>query len=85
MTSSPVKWSKGNYLYVLKGRYLYRVHSSEFFTRAFYSEPFRKGSVHGRLPVSYDPSFDKWAIDESGRTIVLLKNGGNRHCPLSGS
>ncbi len=70
-----VKWSKGNYLYVLKGRYLYRVHSSEFFTRAFYSEPFRKGSVHGRLPVSYDPSFDKWAIDESGRTIVLLKNG----------
>ncbi|MDC7240150.1 MAG: polysaccharide deacetylase family protein, partial [Spirochaetales bacterium] len=72
-----VQWKKGNYLYILKGRYLYRVHSSEFFTRSFYSDSFRRGSIHGRLNLPYDPQFDSWALDEGGRNLVLVKDGRN--------
>ncbi len=72
-----VQWAPGNYLYVLKNRIVYRIHSSEFFTRSFYSDPFRKGVVWGRIPVPYDPVFDRYSIDGKGQNIFLEKNGRN--------
>jgi peptidoglycan/xylan/chitin deacetylase (PgdA/CDA1 family) len=68
-------WSSSNYLYVVRDRSLYRVHSSEFFTRSFYSDPFRSGSVWARLPLAFEPAFDSYSIDGEGRSIFLLKNG----------
>jgi len=70
-----IQWEQGNYLYVLKDRLVYRIHSSEFFTRSFYSDPFRKGVVWGKIPISYDPAFDRFSIDRRGQNIFLLKNG----------
>ena len=68
-------WSSSNYLYVVRGRSLYRIHSSEFFTRSFYSDPFRSGSVWARLPLDFEPAFDQYSIDTDGRNLFLLKNG----------
>ena len=70
-----VSWGSSNYLYVIRDRSLYRVHSSEFFTRSFYSDPFRSGSVWASLPVPFEPAFDRYSIDPEGRRIFLLKNG----------
>lgn len=69
-----VQWKEGNYLYILKDRLMYRIHSSEFFTRSFYSEPFRRGTVRGRIPVEYDPVFDSYELDRSGNNLFLIKN-----------
>lgn len=70
-----VQWKAGNYLYILKERHLYRIHSSEFFTRSFYSEPFRRGTVRGRIPVNYDPVFDSYELNDGGTNLFLIKNG----------
>ncbi len=67
-------WSSSNYLYVIRERSLYRIHSSEFFARSFYSDPFRSGSVWARLPLAFEPAFDRYSIDGEGKKIFLLKN-----------
>lgn len=72
-----IQWKDGNYLFILKDRHMYRLHSSEFFTRSFYSEPFRRGTVRGRLPVEYNPVFDSFEMDSSGNNLLLIKNGQN--------
>ncbi|WP_168203325.1 polysaccharide deacetylase family protein [Oceanispirochaeta crateris] len=70
-----IQWKSGNYLYILSDKLLYRVHSSEFFTRSFYSDPFRKGVVWSRIPVSFDPVFDRYSLDRDGKRLFLIKNG----------
>jgi len=70
-----IQWVDGNYLFVLKDRLIYRIHSSEFFTRSFYSDPFRRGGVWARIPVQYDPAFDKFSIDRKGDSIFFEKKG----------
>ena len=69
-----VCWGPGNYLYMMSGKLLFRLHSSEFFTRSFYSDPFQKGTVWGRIPVSFDPRFDDFVINPSGTAIFLVKD-----------
>ncbi|OQY33626.1 MAG: hypothetical protein B6241_07445 [Spirochaetaceae bacterium 4572_59] len=69
-----VSWSPGNYLYMICSSLLYRLHSSEFFTRSFYADPFQKGSVWGRLPVEFNPVFDSYTINPEGSAIFLLKD-----------
>lgn len=69
-----VSWSQGNYLYMISGSLIYRLHSSEFFTRSFYADPFQKGSVWGRIPVEFDPVFDSYTINPEGSIIFLIKD-----------
>ncbi len=72
-----VCWGQGNYLYLISDNLIYRLHSSEFFTRSFYADPFHKGSVWGRIPIHYDPLFDGFAINPSGTDIFVDKD--DRH------
>ncbi len=67
-------WGLGNYLYLFSGKLLYRLHSSEFFTRSFYADPFQKGSVWGRIPLAFDPQFDQFSVSPRGDAVFLYRD-----------
>ena len=67
-------WGPGNYLYLFSGKLLYRLHSSEFFTRSFYADPFQKGAVWGRIPLAFDPHFDQFAISPRGESVFINRD-----------
>ena len=69
-----VSWGLGNYLYLFSGKLIYRLHSSELFTRSFYADPFQKGAVWGRIPILFDPLFDSFRISPSGTAVYLIKD-----------
>ncbi len=78
-------WGKGNYLYLFSGKLIYRVHSSEFFTRSFYADPFQKGAVWGRIPLAFDPLFDSFTINGTGSSVFIVRDGRDGFVfPLSG-
>jgi len=62
---------------MISGQLVFRLHSSEFFTRSFYADPFQKGSVWGRLPVSFDPNFDRFSLSPSAESLFLIKDDSN--------
>ncbi|MBN2441605.1 MAG: polysaccharide deacetylase family protein [Spirochaetales bacterium] len=72
-----VSWADKNTLYYIKGTFVYKILSSEFFSRAFYKDVLRIGTVSGKIPFDFDPNFDTFWIGPDGKKILLSKEGRN--------
>ncbi|GHV94533.1 polysaccharide deacetylase [Spirochaetia bacterium] len=72
-----VSWGQQGDFFYFKGNTLYRVRSPELFTRTIYGDFLSIGSVAGRLPLDFDPNFDRFWIAPDARSLLLLKNGKN--------
>ncbi|MCA1950521.1 MAG: polysaccharide deacetylase family protein [Treponema sp.] len=70
-----VYWGpQGDFFYV-NGRTIYRVRSTELFTRSLYTSFLDIGQVAGILPFTFDPSFDLFWIHPSSKAIIVSKSG----------
>ena len=72
-----VQWGRGGSLYYLTGDLVYELDSRELFTRALYTGFLKIGSVRGKLPFPFDPSFDRFWIAPDGSKVLLDKGGRN--------
>jgi peptidoglycan/xylan/chitin deacetylase (PgdA/CDA1 family) len=72
-----VRWARNGDLYLLSGSLVYRIKSVEFFTRSLYTKLLSIGNVAGKIPFSFDPSFDEFWISPDGYKILLGKGGRN--------
>ena len=72
-----VRWAGADNLYHVSGTFVYKITSKEFFTRAFYKDVLRIGSVAGKIPFEFDPNFDTFWISPDGKKILLSKEGRN--------
>lgn len=72
-----VRWSRDGSLYYIQGRIVYRILGVEFFTRSLYSELLRIGTIVGKLPFAFDPSFDQFWVAPDAEKIILNKGGRN--------
>ena len=74
---SSVVWNEENTLYYVSGSLVYRILGVEFFTRSLYQDLLKIGSIVGKLPYMFDPSFDRFWISPDGDKILLTKDGRN--------
>jgi peptidoglycan/xylan/chitin deacetylase (PgdA/CDA1 family) len=72
-----VRWARDGILYYLSGSLLYRMDSRELFTRALYSGYLPIGQLVGKIPFSFDPSFDRFWMSPAGDRILLAKSDRN--------
>lgn len=74
---SNIRWGRGNELYYITGSLVYQILGVEFFTRSLYQEFLKIGRIVGKIPFSFDPSFDRFWISPDGSQILLDKGGRN--------
>jgi peptidoglycan/xylan/chitin deacetylase (PgdA/CDA1 family) len=72
-----VRWGASGTLYYLDGSILYAIEPGELFTRALYSGYLPIGRVAGKIPFTFDPSFDSFHVAPDGRSVLLDKGGHN--------
>jgi peptidoglycan/xylan/chitin deacetylase (PgdA/CDA1 family) len=70
-------WGKGNNLYYAVRTLVYRIHSSEFFTKTLYTELFNAGHIVGKIPFEFNNNFDRFWISPDGKKILLSKDSRN--------
>ena len=76
-TIDSAQWSRAGELFYISGFLVYRVLGVEFFARSLYQELLSFGSIAGKLPFAFDPSFDRFWISPDGEQILLSKGGRN--------
>ncbi|HUX21998.1 MAG TPA: polysaccharide deacetylase family protein, partial [Spirochaetia bacterium] len=76
-TVANVKWGTDGYLYYVYGSLVYRIASSELFTRSLYSDLLNIGTIAGKIPFNFDSNFDNFWISPDGGSILLDKEGRN--------
>lgn len=72
-----VRWADQNTLYYVSGTLVYRVLGVEFFARSIYQDLLNVGTIAGKLPYNFDPSFDRFWISPAGDKVILDKDGRN--------
>lgn len=72
-----VRWSGIDSLYYLSGTFVQKISSKEFFTRSFYKDILRIGTISGKIPFEFDANFDSFWIAPDGKKILLSKEGRN--------
>ena len=72
-----VRWGEDSSLYYLRGASLFRILPAEFFTQAFYEGKAGMGALVGKMPFSFDPSFDAFWVSREGSRVILSKGGRN--------
>jgi peptidoglycan/xylan/chitin deacetylase (PgdA/CDA1 family) len=73
-----ISWNKeedSSVLYFVNGGIVYRLDSSDIFTRSLYSGEFNMSSVAGRVPFDFEPGFDSFTISPDGERGLVVKNG----------
>lgn len=73
-----ISWNEeeeSSILYFIDGGIVYRLDSSDIFTRSFYSGEFNMSSVAGRVPFDFEPGFDSFIISPDGKRGLVVKNG----------
>lgn len=76
-TLASVTWAQDSSLYYIQGQLVYRILGVEFFTRSLYADLLRIGTIVGKLPFAFDPSFDTFWIAPDVQKILLNKGGRN--------
>lgn len=71
------RWSGTGSLYYIAGTFVQKISSKEFFTRSFYKDILRIGTISGKIPFEFDPNFDNFWIAPDGEKILLSKEGRN--------
>ncbi|MDR2159454.1 MAG: polysaccharide deacetylase family protein [Treponema sp.] len=72
-----VAWGNGGEFFYLRGSILYRVRSSELFTRALYGDFLDIGSVAGKIPFDFDPGFDQFWTAPDSSALIFSRGGRN--------
>lgn len=72
-----VSWASDGSLYYVQDRIVYRILGVEFFTRSLYSDLLRIGTIVGKLPFGFDPSFDQFWVSPDAEKVILNKGGRN--------
>ena len=73
-----ISWNKeeeSSILYFINGGIVYRLDSSDIFTRSLYSGEFNMSTVSGRVPFDFEPGFDSFTISPDGERGLVVKNG----------
>lgn len=76
-TLANVQWTEQNKLYYIDESVLYRIFSTEFFTRSFYSDLLDAGQVIGKVPFEFDSNFDSFYVSPDGAKLLFNKGGRN--------
>ena len=71
---SNVIWS-GDGVYYLKDSFIFKIRSSELFASSLYSDHIDTGEVKGKIPFTFDPSFDRFWISPEGDEVIVCKGG----------
>lgn len=83
-----MSWSPDGRLYYIRGAIIYELYDVEFFLRGLYSPALDPGRVAGRLPSSFDASFDRFWVspnatsllfEQDGRNLTLVRLGMDEH------
>ncbi|MDR2185393.1 MAG: polysaccharide deacetylase family protein [Treponema sp.] len=72
-----VAWGRGGDFFYLRNSTVFRVRSEELFARALYAGFLEIGSMAGKIPWDFDPSFDSFWIGPESQSILLAKGGRN--------
>ncbi len=72
-----VRWANERSLYYISGLVVYAIDPSELFTRALYSGMLAIGTIAGKIPFSFDSSFDSFWVSPDGVSLLLDKGGRN--------
>ncbi|UTC77287.1 polysaccharide deacetylase family protein [Treponema sp. OMZ 799] len=72
-----LKWISSSEFVFLSGNALYKVYSTELFTKAFYSPLFSAGKLAAKIPSDFSPAFDSIFIAPDGNTAVFVKGKRN--------
>ncbi|MDA3810753.1 MAG: polysaccharide deacetylase family protein [Spirochaetaceae bacterium] len=73
-----ISWNEedeSSILYFINGGIVYRLDSSDIFTRSLYSGEFNMSKVAGRVPFDFEPGFDSFKISPDGERGLVVKNG----------
>lgn len=76
-TLANVRWSPDGSLYYVSGSLVYQILGAEFFARSLYSGLIGAGTIVGKIPFPFDPSFDSFWVAPDGDTALLNKGGRN--------
>ena len=71
---SNVIWS-GDGVFYLKDSFIFKIRSSELFASSLYSDHIDTGEVKGKIPFTFDPSFDNFWISPEGDEVIVCKGG----------
>lgn len=71
-----VIWSENSF-FLLKDNFIFKIQSSELFTASLYSGYLDAGEVLGRIPFTFEPSFDNYWVSPDGKNIIISKGGRN--------
>lgn len=77
---SSISWNEeegDSILYFINKGIVYRLNSSDIFTRSLYSGEFNMSTVTGRVPFDFDCRFDSFIISPDGERGLVIKNGGD--------
>jgi len=74
---SSVRWAPDGSLYYVTGTLVYQILGAEFFARSLYSGLIGSGTIVGKIPFAFDPSFDSFWIAPDSDTALLNKGGRN--------
>jgi peptidoglycan/xylan/chitin deacetylase (PgdA/CDA1 family) len=72
-----VSWGKTGEFFYFRDSILYRVRSSELFTRALYADFLDIGSVAGKVPFDFNPDFDQFWTAPDSSALVFSRGGRN--------
>ena len=72
-----LKWISSSEFVFLSGNALYRVSSTELFTKAFYGPLFPVGKLAAKIPSDFSPAFDSIFIAPDGKTAIFVKGKRN--------
>ncbi|MEE8441829.1 MAG: polysaccharide deacetylase family protein, partial [Spirochaetia bacterium] len=76
-TLANVRWAPDSSLYYVSGSLVYQILGAEFFARSLYSGLIGAGTIVGKIPFPFDPSFDSFWVAPDGDTALLNKGGRN--------
>ncbi len=76
-TLANVRWAPDGSLYYVSGSLVYQILGAEFFARSLYSGLIGAGTIVGKIPFPFDPSFDSFWVAPDGDTALLNKGGRN--------
>lgn len=77
---SSISWNEeesDSILYFINGGIVYRLNSSDIFTRSLYSGEFNMSAVTGRVPFDFDSGSDSFTISPDGRRGLVVRKGGD--------
>jgi hypothetical protein len=73
-TIASVYWANSKTLIYIDNDLIYRINSTELYTRGLYSDMVGTGTVTGRLPVSFNGYRDSFSVNQTVTNLVLIQS-----------